>query len=288
MPDESIRKDVFRYLTQLQEKQRITWSCGYALTEKDISESVLHSKTDNKPGEHQTFVDNNQTHLTEPMQDNKTSVNSPWALGAPDPVETIPLDHQLADPFPDYTDLESFNEAIHNCIKCPLGKTRIHHVFGAGDPKARLVLVGEAPGAEEDAKGDPFVGRAGQLLDRILAAINLNRNEGVYICNILKCRPPQNRDPQSNEVEKCEPYLLKQLQLIQPDFILALGRISAQTLLRTTKSLTKLRGTVHDYHGIPLVVTFHPAALLRNPHWKEPTWEDMQMLQRMLEESNNK
>ena len=171
--------------------------------------------------------------------------------------------------------LDDLNGQICTCRKCPLGETRNSFVFGVGNPQADVVLIGEAPGAEEDKQGFPFVGRAGQLLDKILEAIGWSRDD-VYICNILKCRPPNNRDPLSSEVELCEPYLHRQLEIIRPKAILALGRISAQTLLRTNDSLTKLRASVHRYHGIPLMVTYHPAALLRNPNWKRPTWEDVQ------------
>lgn len=173
------------------------------------------------------------------------------------------------------TTIPELDSLINTCMKCPLGETRNSFVFGVGNPNADIVLIGEAPGAEEDKKGEPFVGRAGKLLDDILKAIDLKREE-VFICNILKCRPPGNRDPQAAEVEQCEPYLHKQLELLQPKIMLALGRIAAQTLLRTNKSLTALRAESHLYQGIPLFVTYHPAALLRNPHWKRPTWEDVQ------------
>jgi DNA polymerase len=145
------------------------------------------------------------------------------------------------------------------------------------------VLIGEAPGADEDAQGEPFVGRAGQLLNKILEAIQFKR-EDVYICNILKCRPPNNRDPQPEEIHACEPHLWKQIELIQPKLILCLGRISAQVLLKTNASLTELRAKVHNYRGIPMMVTYHPAALLRNPHWKRPTWEDVQKFRKLYDE----
>ncbi|MFZ1730079.1 MAG: uracil-DNA glycosylase [Bacteroidota bacterium] len=179
--------------------------------------------------------------------------------------------------------LEGLKELIHDCQKCALGATRNQFVFGVGNPEADVVLVGEAPGAEEDKTGEPFVGRAGKLLNQILEAVNFKR-EDVFICNILKCRPPNNRDPLSTEVEQCEPYLHKQLELLKPKVMLALGRISAQTLLRTNDSLTKLRADVHSYHGIPLMVTYHPAALLRNPNWKRPTWEDVQKFRALYDE----
>jgi DNA polymerase len=179
--------------------------------------------------------------------------------------------------------LEDLNNAINTCMKCGLGKTRIKFVFGVGNPKADVVVVGEAPGADEDEKGEPFVGRAGQLLNKILEAVQFKREE-VFICNILKCRPPNNRDPQTEEIDCCEPYLWKQLEIIKPKMILCAGRIAGQSLLKTNSSLTLLRGKVHDYRGIPLMVTYHPAALLRNPNWKRPCWEDMQQFRKLYDE----
>jgi uracil-DNA glycosylase family 4 len=179
--------------------------------------------------------------------------------------------------------LAILKEQICGCLKCPLGETRTNFVFGVGAPQAKVVVVGEAPGADEDAKGEPFVGRAGQLLNKILEAINFKREE-VFICNILKCRPPNNRDPLPVEVEQCEPYLWKQLELLNPMMILAVGRIAGQTLLKTTRGLGELRGTVHSYHGIPMMVTYHPAALLRNPNWKRPAWEDVQQFRKLYDE----
>ena len=179
--------------------------------------------------------------------------------------------------------LEELNNVINTCMKCGLGKTRIKFVFGVGNPKADVVVVGEAPGADEDEKGEPFVGRAGQLLNKILEAVQFKREE-VFICNILKCRPPNNRDPQTEEIDCCEPYLWKQLEIIKPKMILCAGRIAGQSLLKTNSSLTLLRGKVHDYRGIPLMVTYHPAALLRNPNWKRPCWEDMQQFRKLYDE----
>ncbi len=183
--------------------------------------------------------------------------------------------------------LHELYEAIKDCHRCPLAETRTHLVFGEGNEKAKLMLIGEAPGRDEDLSGVPFVGRAGQLLNKILEAIQFKR-EDVYIANIVKCRPPNNRDPLPSEVEKCEPYLKKQIEIIKPKIILALGRIAGQTLLRSTASLNTLRGKVHNYHGIKLVVTYHPAALLRNPHWKKPTWEDVQFLRKLYDEEMSK
>jgi len=179
--------------------------------------------------------------------------------------------------------LDELYEAIHECQRCALGATRTKFVFGTGNPQADIMFVGEAPGAEEDRQGIPFVGRAGQLLDKILAAMNLQR-EDVYIANILKCRPPNNRDPLPEEAETCEPYLHKQIALIQPKIICCLGRIAAQRLLQTNMSLAKMRDRWFEYQGTLLMVTYHPAALLRNPNFKRPTWEDMQKLMKKLEE----
>ena len=184
------------------------------------------------------------------------------------------------------TDLAAFEQEICRCQKCPLGQTRNKFVFGVGDPNASLLLAGEAPGAEEDRLGEPFVGRAGKLLDKILAAIDRNRHKDVYICNVLKCRPPNNRDPLRAEVDQCEPYLLHQIHLIKPKLIVALGRVAGQTLLNVDKSLKSLRNIFHDYHGTPLMVTYHPAALLRNQDLKRPTWEDFKTIKDFLEQSN--
>ncbi|MCX6132358.1 MAG: uracil-DNA glycosylase [Ignavibacteriales bacterium] len=188
-----------------------------------------------------------------------------------------------AEPWIAAQDVSSLNAQICTCMKCALGSTRIKFVFGVGNPNADIVFVGEAPGADEDAQGEPFVGRAGQLLNKILEAIHFKR-EDVYICNILKCRPPNNRDPLPEEVDSCEPYLWKQLELLKPKIIVCLGRIAGQTLLRTNETLGNLRGKVHNYRGIKLVVTYHPAALLRNPNWKKPTWEDIQWIKKMHDE----
>ncbi len=187
------------------------------------------------------------------------------------------------EPWVSATTLDDLNSQICSCIKCPLGKTRINFVFGVGNPNADIVVVGEAPGADEDAQGEPFVGRAGQLLNKILEAIQFKR-EDVYICNILKCRPPNNRDPLPEEIELCEPHLWKQLEIIKPRMILCLGRIAGQALLKTNDTLTSLRGKFHDYRGIKLMVTYHPAALLRNPNWKKPAWEDVQMFRKTYDE----
>jgi len=173
--------------------------------------------------------------------------------------------------------LEEIREELGDCKRCGLHETRRHLVFGEGNPRARLVFVGEAPGESEDRIGRPFVGRAGQLLTRIIEAMNLSRDD-VYICNILKCRPPGNRNPRPDEIRVCEPFLIKQLQAICPAIICAMGTFAAKTLLQTENPISLLRGQFHLYHGIPLMPTYHPAYLLRNPGAKKLVWQDMKMI----------
>jgi DNA polymerase len=165
--------------------------------------------------------------------------------------------------------------AVSGCVKCALHKTRTQTVFGVGDEDADWMLVGEAPGAEEDRLGEPFVGQAGRLLDNMLAAIGLSRGQNVYIANVLKCRPPGNRNPQPEEVTKCSPHLLQQIELIKPKLIVAMGRFAAQTLLGTDASIASLRGRVFQFAGVPLIVTYHPAYLLRSLPDKAKAWEDL-------------
>jgi DNA polymerase len=167
------------------------------------------------------------------------------------------------------------------CQLCPLGKTRRNLVFGDGNSNAQLVFVGEAPGADEDAQGLPFVGKAGQQLTKIIEAMGISR-KNVYICNILKCRPPQNRNPLPEEIAACEPFLKKQLEIIAPRIICALGTFAAQTLLKTEVPISALRGRFHSYQGIKLMPTYHPAYLLRNPSAKKFVWEDVQIIMKEL------
>ena len=173
--------------------------------------------------------------------------------------------------------LEDIHADLGDCRRCKLAQERNHIVFGDGNSKAKLVFIGEGPGAEEDRKGHPFVGAAGQLLTRIIEAIKLSRSQ-VYICNIIKCRPPGNRNPESDEIKTCFPFLERQIAALQPDFIIALGTFAAQTLLGTTTPISRLRGRFHVYKGIKVVPTYHPAYLLRNPDKKRDVWEDMKML----------
>jgi DNA polymerase len=173
--------------------------------------------------------------------------------------------------------LEDIRIDLGDCQRCRLAPGRKHIVFGEGSAKSRLVFVGEGPGFEEDQTGQPFVGAAGQLLTKIIEAIKLTRDQ-VYICNVIKCRPPGNRDPEADEIETCIPFLERQIAAIRPDFICTLGRIAGQALLKTDAPISRLRGRFHSYHGIKLLPTYHPAYLLRNPDKKRDVWNDMQML----------
>lgn len=175
--------------------------------------------------------------------------------------------------------LEALYERYHRCTACALGHRRKRFVFGSGNENADVMFVGEAPGAQEDEQGLPFVGQAGKLLTRILNAIDFTRDE-VYITNILKCRPPNNRDPQPDEIDACDAILTEQIRLVRPRLICALGRVAAQALLKRNASIRTLRGRFHDYHGVKLMVTYHPSGLLHNPAYKRPTWEDVQMLRK--------
>jgi len=179
-------------------------------------------------------------------------------------------------------DWDELRQAVAGCDACALCKTRRNTVFGVGDERADWLLVGEAPGAEEDARGEPFVGQAGRLLDNMLAAIGLARGAGVYIANVLKCRPPGNRNPEPLEVAQCSPHLLRQIALIRPRLIVAMGRFAAQTLLASDASIASLRGRTFEYQGVPLVVTYHPAYLLRNLPDKAKAWEDLLFARRTL------
>jgi DNA polymerase len=207
-----------------------------------------------------------------PIADTAVRITTaPTAAVMPRPAETSP----------DWATLE---EAVRSCTKCALHSTRTQTVFGVGNRKAQWMFVGEAPGADEDRQGEPFVGAAGKLLNAMLAALGLKREE-VFIANVLKCRPPNNRDPQAGEVEQCEPYLIRQIELIQPKLIVALGRHAAHSLLKTDLALARLRGQPLSYQNIPLVVTYHPAYLLRTPSDKRKAWEDLRRARRIIAET---
>lgn len=181
-------------------------------------------------------------------------------------------------------DWSELKATVAACTDCGLRKTCTQTVFGVGDEQAEWLLVGEAPGADEDARGEPFVGQAGKLLDGMLAGIALKRGNNVYIANVLKCRPPGNRNPEHAEVAQCSPYLARQVELIRPRLILAMGRFACQTLLATDASIASLRGRVHRYRGVPLIVTYHPAYLLRSLHDKAKAWEDLCFARRTMVE----
>ena len=178
--------------------------------------------------------------------------------------------------------LEKLRQAIGDCKLCKLCSGRIHIVFGVGNPHAKLMFVGEGPGRDEDLQGEPFVGRAGQLLTDIITKGMKLRREDVYIANVVKCRPPDNRNPEPDEVAACEPFLKKQIDLVRPDVIVGLGKFAVQTLLQSKVPITKVRGTWHSYHGIKLMPTFHPAYLLRNPADKKLVWEDIQKVMKEM------
>ena len=198
------------------------------------------------------------------------------ALVADAPVQKTAIPAPAVHPYPPEASPEwdALAEEVRRCTKCALHSTRTQTVFGVGNRRAQWMFVGEAPGADEDRQGEPFVGAAGKLLNAMLAALGLKREE-VFIANVLKCRPPNNRDPQANEVEQCEPYLIRQIELIQPKLIVALGRHAAHSLLKTDLALARLRGQPHSYQNIPLVVTYHPAYLLRTPSDKRKAWDDL-------------
>jgi uracil-DNA glycosylase len=197
---------------------------------------------------------------------------SPAAAPSPDPLPVLPASYG------------ELRETALRCRSCRLAEGRTQVVFSDGSPQARLVVVGEAPGANEDKTGLPFVGAAGKFLDLLLATVDLSREDSVYICNVLKCRPPGNRNPMPDEISACAPFLEKQLELVQPQALLAVGTFAAQLLTGREKvALGKLRGEVHSYQGVPLVVTYHPAALLRNPNWTRSFWSDLQLLRQVMD-----
>lgn len=205
---------------------------------------------------------------------------------APEPDSSVPAAQgrpgAIADQETGELDWQDLQRAVAGCTRCELHHTRTQTVFGVGNREAEWMFVGEAPGAEEDRRGEPFVGRAGKLLDAMLAAVGRKRGE-VFIANVLKCRPPNNRDPHGEEVTQCGAYLLRQIDLVRPKLLIALGRFAAQSLLNTTRPIGKLRGEVfrHAASGTPLVVTYHPAYLLRNPLDKRKAWRDLCLIERV-------
>ena len=207
--------------------------------------------------------------------------------GSASAVSDSPADYdRAAQPVPEATlssevDFSALRKAVEGCTQCPLHKTRTQTVFGVGNPQADWMIIGEAPGAEEDRVGEPFVGRAGKLLDEMLRAVGLSRDT-VFIANVLKCRPPNNRDPGKAEIAACRSYLEQQIAAVAPRLILVVGRIAAQELLSSDAPVGRLRGREHDYNGTPLVVTYHPAYLLRSPSQKSKAWDDLRLALRCL------
>ncbi len=204
---------------------------------------------------------------------------------APRPQASASGSKQASEPLPILPDdYDQVREIALGCTRCRLAETRTQVVFSDGVPDARLVVVGEAPGANEDETGLPFVGAAGKYLDLLLLTVGLSRRETAYICNVIKCRPPGNRNPLPDEIEACAPFLQKQLELIRPEALLAVGSFAAQSLTgREGTALGKLRGEVHSYRGVPLICTYHPAALLRNPKWTRSFWDDLQLLRTIMD-----
>jgi DNA polymerase len=237
-----------------------------------------------KKGVRSVYLDGVEVPQTGPATSSSGSATIRETAPAKAPISPVATSHATPAEPEAVARLAELARTVSACTKCALHATRKQTVFGVGNPHAKLMFIGEAPGADEDAQGEPFVGRAGQLLNKIIAAMGMKREE-VYIGNILKCRPPQNRDPQPSEVECCEEYLRAQIALIQPKYICALGRIAAHWLLKTEAPLGALRAGTHTYEGIPVVVTYHPAALLRNPAFKAPCWDDMKKLMALLKDT---
>jgi len=214
-----------------------------------------------------------------PVPDSPPDDDFAWFDAAP-AAEAAPFPDDVARPAAAQSsvamlDWDALAERVASCTACRLCERRTNTVFGVGDRAAEWMLIGEAPGENEDRQGEPFVGQAGKLLDNMLRALSLARGENVYIANVIKCRPPGNRNPEPDEVARCEPYLQRQVQLVKPKIIVALGRFAAQSLLKTTGSIASLRGRVHEYEGVPVIVTYHPAYLLRSLHDKSKAWTDL-------------
>jgi uracil-DNA glycosylase len=244
-----------------------------------------------EPNVRDSGLPNDGTQVTlHPPKSTEVSMASEGNLPSSTPAAESPLFQNTQEaplPLEGHPDLLSklslaeLEAVAKQCTQCRLQHGRTHVVFGVGNPHAELMFAGEAPGRDEDQQGEPFVGRAGQLLTRIIEAIGMKRQD-VYIANVIKCRPPNNRNPEADEIARCEPYLVRQIELIKPRLIVALGTFAAQTLLKTKLPISQLRGRFHTYQGVKLMPTFHPAFLLRNPERKRAVWEDMQAVQREL------
>jgi uracil-DNA glycosylase len=211
----------------------------------------------------------------------RAPLDLPAATGRPEEPLSAPLPVLDASPVDKVAALSEIREDLGDCKRCPLHRGRKNLVFGVGNPNAELMFVGEGPGADEDEQGEPFVGRAGQLLNNMIAAMGLRR-EDVYIANVVKCRPPNNRTPEREECDTCSPFLLRQIEVIRPKMIVALGAVAAKNLLSVNDSMSNLRGRFYDFRGIKLAVTYHPAFLLRDPRQKKEAWKDLQMVMQYL------
>ncbi len=216
-------------------------------------------------------------------QGSPAPAGDPPALRSVPTPPTVPSIQGAAAPSELPSEHEPLRELALGCVRCPLSEGRTQVVFHDGSPDARLMVVGEAPGANEDASGVPFVGAAGKYLDLLMASVGLSRRESVYICNVIKCRPPGNRNPKPDEIAACSGWLKRQIEVVNPEVILAVGTFSAQLLTGKDIALGRLRGEIYSYEGTPLVVTYHPAALLRNSRWTRPSWEDFQLLRRVMD-----
>jgi uracil-DNA glycosylase len=254
-----IQQELLEIVTQVRTHLEYQRALGVAVVESPIAPASTAAPV-SQPG-------NKLVRTAEPAPQEPVKKETRVALSPPAPSGTLSL----------------VREELGECTRCKLSKGRNAIVFGEGNPEARLVFIGEGPGQEEDQQGRPFVGAAGQLLtDIIVKGMQLKR-EDVYICNIVKCRPPGNRNPEPDEIEACEPFLIKQLQAIRPQFIVALGNVAVKTLLKTKAGITSLRGTWQTYQGIPLMPTFHPAYLLRTPGDKKLVWEDIKKVMAEME-----
>lgn len=267
-------EDSINYLKYVQDEKEIHIP-RELLKEYDLE--VPDENTDVEELKIKIAVHNHETEYKEKVEnENIVREGSPMTL--------------LREEWMDVKKISELDSLINKCIKCNLCETRKNFVFGTGSPNADVMVIGEAPGADEDEKGEPFVGRAGKLLTDILKAINFSREE-VFICNILKCRPPENRNPTPEEILKCEPYLLKQIELIKPKLILCVGTFAGQTMLRVKETLGRMRGKIYKLTfgdiKVKAMVTYHPAALLRNPNWKKPTWEDVQLFRKEYDKEKN-
>jgi len=252
-----------------------------------IADIELWAKERLAAGEETLYIGDRVSGVGYRKEENENVIMASKKVIKAEAIPNPPPKPETRSPEPDWrsaTDLPTLKSMISGCTECELYKTRTNFVFGVGNPNAKVMVIGEAPGKDEDEQGEPFVGRAGQLLNKMLIAINFPREE-VFIANILKSRPPGNRDPKPDEVAACEPYLFKQIEIIKPKMILCVGRIAGSNLLKLPdESLAKMRGKVFDFMNAKVMVTYHPAALLRNPNWKVGAWEDLQKFRKLYDE----